>query len=132
MTHGASKFEVTKWDEKPYYEKEGEPKLTRASVEKTFRGDIEGKSTLEYVMAYAPNGMTSFVGIEHVQGRLGKRSGSFVIQHTGTDDGQEATGTWHVVPGSATGELAGLKGEGQFKADRNDTNYAFEMDYDFV
>ena len=132
MTYGASKFEVTKWDEKPYYEKAGELKLTHASVEKTFHGDIEGKSTLEYVMAYPTNGTTSFVGIEHVQGRLGKRSGSFVIQHTGTDDGAEATGEWHVVPGSGTGELAGLKGEGKFKAARNEPNYSFEMDYDFV
>ena len=131
MTHGKSTFEVTKWDEKPYYEKEGELKLTHASVEKTFHGDIEGTSTLEYVMAYPTNGVTSFVGIEHIQGQLGPRAGSFVIQHTGTDDGQQATGQWHIVPGSGTGELKGLKGQGAFSAGRNEPGYGFEMDYEF-
>ena len=72
------------------------------------------------------------MGIEHIQGKLGKRTGSFVIEHSGTDDGKEATGKWHVVPGSGTGELKGLKGEGQFKAGHSAPDYSFEMDYDFV
>jgi hypothetical protein len=130
-THAAATFEVKKWDEKPYHEVEGELKLTRASVHKAFHGDLEGESTLEYVMAYPAKATTSFVGIEHFTGRLGGHSGSFVIQHTGTDDGHTSTGRWHVLPGSGTSGLKGLRAEGEFLATRNEPAFGFNMDYDF-
>ena len=36
-------FAIKSWDEKPYSEGEGLPKLTRASVAKTLTGDIDGR-----------------------------------------------------------------------------------------
>ena len=99
----AGTFEVKQWDEQPYHTGEGQAKLTRASVRKTFQGDFEGESTLEYLMAYPGDGTASFVGLELMAGRLKGRSGSFILQHAGTDDGATTTGTWHVVPGSGTG-----------------------------
>ena len=50
--HAAATFEIKGWDEKPYQEGEGQAKLTRASVRKAFQGDLQGESTLEYLMAY--------------------------------------------------------------------------------
>ena len=41
---------VNEWDEKPYNEIEGEPKLTRASVTQTYQGDIVGEGTVEYLI----------------------------------------------------------------------------------
>ena len=41
-THAKAVFEIKIWDEKSYQEIEGESKLTRASVTKTYRGDITG------------------------------------------------------------------------------------------
>ncbi len=73
-------FAIKGWDEKPYNEAAGLPKLTRASVTKTFKGDLEGESQLEYLMLYRADGTASFVGLERVLGRLGGRSGSFVLQ----------------------------------------------------
>ncbi len=128
-TPATAKFQVKNWDEKPYHEGEGKAKLTRASVKKTFTGDFEGESTVEYVMAYPGDGSASFVGIEHLIGKLGGRTGSFVLQHTGTDDGQTATGTWQVVPGSGTGELKGLSGKGQMSIPRDQPGYDFALDY---
>ena len=111
-TRASATFEIKAWDEKPYAEFEGGRKLTRASVNKTIHGDIEGESSVEYLMAYGTDGSAYFVGMEHVIGRIGDRSGSFVLQHSGTFAGGIANETWFVVPGSGTGELGGLRGEG--------------------
>ena len=127
----SSTFEIKGWDETPYQELEGGAKLTRASVRKVFHGDLEAESTLEYLMAYPGDGSASYVGLEHVVGRLGGRAGSFIIQHTGADDGQAATGTWSVVPGSGTGDLRGLSGQGNFSATRDEKQYRFTLEYDF-
>lgn len=55
-THASATFEVTNWEEKPFHEKEGEPKLTRATVTKTFHGDLEGDATVEYLMVHRVDG----------------------------------------------------------------------------
>jgi hypothetical protein len=133
MTMRASAtFEIRDWEESAYEQFEGGRKLTRASVRKVFHGDLEGESTLQYLMAYPGDGTASFVGHEHVVGQLDGREGSFVIQHSGSDDGHTARGTWFVVPGSGTGELRGLCGEGSFSASRDEPQFRFTLDYDFT
>jgi hypothetical protein len=47
-------FSIKSWDEKPYSEGKDLPKMTRASVDKTFTGDIDGEGHVEYVMMYPP------------------------------------------------------------------------------
>ena len=123
-------FQVQGWDEKPFSEIDGGSKLTKVSVTKAFKGDIEGVGTLEYLMAYRDDGSASFIGLERVVGSIGDRSGSFVLQHSGTFEGGVATDTWFVVPGSGTGELRGLRGEGGFASAHAD-EYPITLDYDF-
>jgi len=128
-TRATATFEVKTWDEKPYAELDGEAKLTRASVTKSFQGDIQGESTPEYLMFYREDGSASFVGLERVVGRIGGRSGSFVLQHSGTDEGGTVKATYFVVPGSGTDDL---RGEGGFVATRdNYPQVPFTLDYDF-
>jgi hypothetical protein len=113
MTRTANaRFSITSWDEKPYSEGQGLPKLTRASVTKTFTADIEGDGHVEYLMMYRADGTATFVGLERVTARIDGRSGSFVLQRTGVFEGAEARESYSVVPGSATGELRGLTGHG--------------------
>ena len=101
MSNGATAtFQVKSWDEKPYDEVEEGPKLTRARVTKSFQGDIEGEGAVEYLMVHREDGSASFVGLERIVGRVGERSGSFVLQHTGTFEGGTAKAEWIVVPGS--------------------------------
>src|SRR5208282_5668147 len=104
-------FEITSWDEKPYDEMAGAPKLTRASVAKAYKGDMEGEGRLEYLMAYHHDGSASFVGIERFTGRIESIRGSFVFQHTGIFKDGVAESTWLVVPGSGAGDLKGVRGE---------------------
>src|SRR5438105_7525565 len=107
-------FGIKSWDEKPYNEMNGLPKLTRAGVIKSYQGDITGDGKLEYLMMYRDDGTASFVGLERVVGSVGGRSGSFVLQHSGTFKEGVATVTLVVVPGSGTGDLRGLRGNGKF------------------
>ncbi|MGH7451983.1 MAG: DUF3224 domain-containing protein [bacterium] len=79
---------------------EGLPKLTRASVTKSFKGDIEGEGTLEYLMMYRADGSASFVGLERIVGRLSGRSGSFVFQHSGVFEGGVAKATYLLAASS--------------------------------
>lgn len=123
-------FGITSWDEKPYSEIKGSPKLTRASVAKSYQGDIEGEGKLEYLMMYRSAGSASFTGLERLTGSIGGRSGSFVLQHTGTFEDGVAKVTLSVIPGSGTGELRGMKGEGEFSVG-HEPPYAMTLDYHF-
>ena len=73
-----------------------------------------------------------YVVCERVVGRLGNRSGSFVLQHGGLiGPGLPPHTFGHVVPGSGTGELAGLTGE--VKIDRaEDGTHTLTLDYGFA
>lgn len=130
MKRATATFQVKAWEEKPYNEIEGGPKLTRASVTKLYQGDIEGEGMLEYLIMHRDDSSASFVGIERVVGRLGDRSGSFVLQHAGTFEGGTAKAAWTVVPRSGAGELRGLRGEGGF-ASAHAERYPITLAYDF-
>jgi hypothetical protein len=50
---------------------------------------------------------------ERVSDTVGGREGTFLLQDTGTVDGNIVSGGWFVIAGSGTG---GLRGEGGFRA----------------
>ncbi len=112
MNVASSRFTIKTWDEKPYNEGQDLPKLTRATVMKTFTGDIAGESHVEYLMMYRSDGSATFVGIERVVGSLAGKAGSFVLQRTGVFENGMAKESYVVIPGSGTGELRDLRGEG--------------------
>ena len=107
-----ARFAIKSWDEKPYSEGPDQPKLTRATVTKTFTGDIEGEGQVEYLMMYGSDGSATFVGLERVVGRIDGKAGSFVLQRTGIFESGQAKESYSVIPGSGTGDLRGLRGEG--------------------
>ncbi|HEY6223031.1 MAG TPA: DUF3224 domain-containing protein [Gemmatimonadales bacterium] len=124
-----ARFAIKSWDEKPYSEGGELPKLTRASVVKTFTGDIEGEGQVEYLMMYRSDGSATFVGLERITGRIGDRTGAFVLQRTGVFEDGQAKETYAVIPGSATGALRGLRGDGS-SALGHGTEYAFVLNYE--
>ncbi len=129
MKTANARFAIKTWDEKPYSEGPDLPKLTRATVAKTLTGDLEGEGQVEYLMVYRSDGTATFVGFERVVGRLGGRSGSFVLQRTGVFEEGQAKESYSVVPGSATGELRGLRGEGR-SAVGHGLEHPFTLDYE--
>jgi Protein of unknown function (DUF3224) len=115
-THATGQIEVAEYQPTPFVPPGDGPALAEIHVRESFVGDITGEGTVRFLQAARPDGTASFVGLEQVVGAVGGRSGSFVLQDQGTVDDQVVAGSWFVVPGSGTGELAGLRGEGGFTA----------------
>jgi len=102
--------------------------LGRMSIDKQYRGDLEGAGRGEMLTAMtAVEGSAGYVAMERVSGSLGGRSGTFVLQHRGvmTRGKQELTVT--VVPDSATGQLAGLTGAMTITI--ADGKHSYQLDY---
>ena len=124
-----ARFAIKSWDEKPFSEEHDQPKLTRATVTKTYSGDIEGEARVEYLMMYRSDGTAAFVGLERFAGKIGGRSGTFVLQRAGTFENGQAKESYSVIPGSATGELLGLEGDG-FSAVGHGMEHPFTLNYE--
>ena len=130
-TSASARFAIKSWDEKPYSEAREQPKLTRASVTKTYSGDIEGEGQVEYLMMYRSDGSATFVGLERIVGRLGARTGSFVLQRTGVFEGGQAKESYSVIPGSGTEDLHGLLGDGS-SAVGHGMEHPFTLSYELA
>jgi hypothetical protein len=93
--------------------------LGRLLLSKVFSGDIAGSSSGEMLTAVtATPGSAGYVALERVVGTVHGRSGSFVMQHSGLMSqagGQQLTIV--IVPGSGSGELAGIDGHFTLKID---------------
>jgi hypothetical protein len=116
-THARGKIDVKTYEPSTYDQPAEGPALVRIHVSEEFSGDIEGEGVAEFLQTARSENEASFVGIERVTGSIGGKSGTFVFQDEGTLVGTTVSGTWFVVPGSGTGELRGLRGEGGFKAE---------------
>jgi Protein of unknown function (DUF3224) len=127
--HADGTFKVEDWQEEEYGSLGDGRNLSRASVRQAISGDIEGQGSVEWLMCYRPDKTADFVGLQQVDGRLGDRSGSFVLRTSGVFDGEVAKGELTVVPGSGTGELDGIDGRGEFKAPLGSEAYV-SLDYD--
>jgi hypothetical protein len=85
--------------------------IGRMLIDKKFGGDLEAESRGQMLAAgTAVAGSAGYVAMEQVTGKLGGRSGTFILQHTGTMTRGAAQLTVSVVPDSGTGELEGLAG----------------------
>jgi hypothetical protein len=109
-------FKGQAWDEKPYEEIGSGAKLSKVSVKQEYTGDMTGTSTIEYLMSYTTTGTCSFVGYERFTGKLGGKSGSFVLQHVGKWENGEAKSSFSVVEGASTDDLVSLRGSGNYAA----------------
>lgn len=126
-----ARFAITKWDEAAYSEGQDQPRLSRASVTKTYTGDIEGEGQVEYLMMYRSDGSATFVGLERIVGQVGGRTGTFVLQRTGLFEGGQAKESYSVIPGSATGDLQGLLGDGS-SAVGHGMEHPFALSYELA
>ena len=115
---------------KPFDETEG-PVLMEVRISEFFAGDIEGESPVRALQVLRDDKSASLVSLQRFRGKLARRQGSFVLQGAETVANGKITADWFVVPGSGTGELSGLRGEGGFegefgKGSRGWLDYWFE------
>jgi hypothetical protein len=114
-TKASGELRVAEWNEEPVIERKA-GKLTQARVLQELSGDIEGTTTIIWLLAYRPDETADFVGMQQIDGRLDGRSGSFMVSSTGIFDGERATAEWTIVRGSGAEELSGISGAGSFDA----------------
>ena len=129
-------YTVKKWEESTYKELNFAKKMTKASVEYGFNGEIEGKGLVEYLMFYSHvdpkdqhNSSASYVGLIYFDGTLSGKSGSFVLEDNGTFEGGSATSRLRIAKGSGTGQLHDIHGIGKYEANREGCH--IELEYDF-
>ncbi|HUE42980.1 MAG TPA: DUF3224 domain-containing protein [Candidatus Sulfotelmatobacter sp.] len=85
--------------------------IGRLTLEKKFFGDLEGTSRGQMLgFRSATEGSAGYVAMERVTAKLDGRSGSFVLQHTGTMTRNAPNLNVTVVPDSGTGEFSGIAG----------------------
>ncbi|MGW6919107.1 DUF3224 domain-containing protein [Kitasatospora sp. NPDC054939] len=131
-TETTGHFSCTDWQENAVGAREQGPSLARASAVNAFTGGIEaGATSCEYTVAYAEDKSGTFAGFELFDGRLDGRGGAFLVEERGRFDAEGTVHcTFEVVPGTATGELAGLRGSGSFTARAGEKSIAYTFAYE--
>lgn len=124
------------WEEKRIAEADAVHAVASATFTTAYAGDVEGESTCGLLISYLdgdpsdPHSLVGpYTGYEQVRGTLAGRTGTFVLAVSGDHRGGVARTDVSVVPGSGTGDLAGLRGSGHYAADAME--YTMELDYDF-
>ncbi|KUM03747.1 DUF3224 domain-containing protein [Chromobacterium subtsugae] len=113
------RFDVGSWSEQLLQQTEGAGELKRASIVNALSGSLEGQGWLEYQLLYPADegGEVSFIGYERVVARWGERQGSLVLRHDGVYSAAAGvSGSLRVMPGSGSGDFAGLSGDGRIVA----------------
>jgi len=83
MNHATGTFEVKLVPQTD--DKSGDASLGRMTIDKQFHGDIEGASKSQMLTGMTEViGSAGYVAIEKVSGTLKGRTGTFILQHTGT------------------------------------------------
>jgi hypothetical protein len=126
-TRATGPFDV-KLTPQPFEEAPEGVKLGRMTIDKQFRGELEGTSKGQMLSAGTDvGGSAGYVAIEHVTGTLHGRNGTFVLQHTGTMTRGTPSLSITVVPDSGTGALTGLTGT--MAIIMTEGTHAYEFDY---
>jgi hypothetical protein len=100
----------------------------RMTIDKTFRGDLEGTSKGQMLAVRTPvDGSAGYVAIERVTATLHGKSGTFALQHSGVMTRGARGLTVTVVPDSGTGELAGLSGKMDIQIEGG--KHSYELEY---
>jgi len=121
-------FKVSSMEEDTYQVLEHGGKLTRARGDQQFDGDIQGTGRVEWLMCYRSDGTARFVGHQLMKCSIGECTGTFVIEADGEFTGSTSKGDWRIVPGTGTGDLAGIDGDGGFAAEHGpDATYHLNL-----
>jgi hypothetical protein len=124
-SHASGTFEVKLT---PQAAEDGDAGLGRMSIDKQFHGDLEGTSKGFMLASSATivKGSGGYVAMERVTGTLKGRTGTFVLQHSGTMTRGTPQLNVSVVPDSGSGQLEGITGTLTIKIDAGKHSYEFD------
>ncbi|HEY2061451.1 DUF3224 domain-containing protein [Amycolatopsis sp. NBC_01480] len=128
-----STFTMKNWEEHLASGAEGQPRVAYAHATMAYTGVIEAESICDYLLYYAGEGYdggdTTSPGYERFDGTVDGRRGTFVVRHEVGFDPKGIQSKFEVVPGSATGELAGLTGTGSVDGVMGEPAMSYTFDY---
>jgi hypothetical protein len=85
--------------------------IGRFALDKQYHGDLDAIARGEMLGAGNPaSGTAGYVAMEQVTGTLKGRKGTFALQHNGSMEAGKFELNVTIVPGSGSGELAGIAG----------------------
>jgi hypothetical protein len=129
-------FSPKKWDEKTYDQVSPRTKITRASVEFQYTGQVQGEGSVESLMFYSsydehdPHKATAeYTGLIRFKGTVNGRTGSFVLEDKGAFEAVTAKSSLRILPGSGMDQLAGITGSGTSVATPKSCH--LELEYQF-
>jgi hypothetical protein len=105
------------WQPSPYAAADEGPALMHGVVVNHYTGELEGTGDQQVLITLWPGGTSTFTAYERVNGRIGDRTGSFVLQLSGSTGGGTAKADLTVLPDSGTGALRGARGGGTYFCD---------------
>ena len=115
-TTARAKITVQHSEAKPY-DQTASPALVEINLVETFTGDIDGESPVRALQVLRDDRSACLVSLQRFRGKLAGRQGTFVLQGSEIVENGKIKATWSVVPGSGTGDLARLRGEGGFEGE---------------
>ncbi|MEC3979234.1 DUF3224 domain-containing protein [Amycolatopsis sp. H20-H5] len=127
-------FAMKSWDEKVVSGTDGGPRVACAHATMAYTGVVEGESVLDLLLYYAGEGFdgvgTAAPGFERFEANVDGRAGSFVVKHETGFDAAGIHSTFTIVPGSGTGELAGITGSGTTSGVMGEPTMAYTLDFE--
>lgn len=126
-------FTPRRWDEKTHDQVSPSTKMTRASVEYQYSGEMHGEGAVEYSMFYSSydehdphKAAAEYIGLIKFTGTLNGKAGAFVVEERGAFEAATAKSSLRILPGSGTGQLVGISGTGTSVATPKSCRIEFE------
>ncbi len=127
MPTAQGRFEVRRTPQGPL--ELGDTQAMHMRFDKAFEGPLAATSVVHMIaVGTAVEGSAGYVAVERLDATLDGRAGRFSMMHFGVMDRGTPSLKLEVVPDSADGELAGLRGS--MRIDINDGEHSYTFDYE--
>ncbi|WOH38330.1 DUF3224 domain-containing protein [Thalassotalea fonticola] len=124
-------FQITQWNEECHLVFDEGGKQCCAQIKQTYSGDIEGDSSLKYLMNYRTESTACFVGFEVINATIDGKKGRIVLRHDGVFEQGVASSHFKIISENCSDDFKGIHGSGSFaSAENGQANYQFELGFD--
>ncbi|UAJ80879.1 DUF3224 domain-containing protein [Leifsonia sp. ZF2019] len=122
-----ARFEVTGWEPEPLAGLEGDW-VGAVVMRKRYTDGLVGESVAHFVSSGTEEGGRGYLAVERITGELTDgRSGSFTVHHGALQHPDDPSAFGWIVPGTGTGDFAGLAGGARIVHDEAGPSFVFSL-----
>lgn len=118
-------FQITNWQESTIQPLKDGGKITQATVNQSYQGDITGESQVHFHMVYQANGDANFIGFESFEAQLGSEPCQLTLKHDGKFEQGVASSQFLILASTSHQNLIGKTGSFQ-STENGQANYIIE------